>query len=294
MAFLLPSIFNRLPQLSPAAVVDILILAFVIYHVLLIVRGTRSTQILLGVGLLVLVYYAALWGRLQTIQWLLDKIFPYLVFALIVLFQGEIRRMLAKIGRNPFSTPFSSLEMRHAAEDVVMAAATLSSKQIGALIVLERDTGLRTFTESGIPLQAQLSHDLLISIFQRGSPLHDGAVIIRKEKVVAGSCFLPLSVNPIWGTQLGTRHRAAIGITEETDAVAIAVSDETGGISLAISGSIELNISPERLAQRLSEIFQQPVSPPPPPMPSQRTPGEAPSAFEERSRTPFDRMTVRK
>ena len=293
MVFLLPPIFNRLPQVTLAAVVDVLILAFVIYHVLLIVRGTRAIQILLGVGLLVLVYYVALWGRLQTIQWLLDKIFPYLVFALIVLFQSEIRRILAKIGRNPFSTPFSSLEERHAAEDVVMAAATLSAKQIGALIVFERETGLRTFTESGIPLQAQLSHDLLISIFQRGSPMHDGAVIIRKEKVVAAACFLPLSVNPIWGTQLGTRHRAAIGITEETDAVAIAVSDEKGAISLAISGAIELSISPERLAERLSEIFHQPVSPPPPPMPAHRAPGEAPSALEEPSRAPFDRMTVR-
>lgn len=261
MGFLLPDIFSRLPELTLAAVVDVLILALIIYELLLIVKGTRAVQILVGVGLLVMVYYGALWGRLQTIQWLLDKIFPYLVFAFIVVFQGEIRRALARFGRNPFTTRFSSLEVRQASEDIVMAASMFASQRTGTLIVIERHTGLRTFTESGIPLNAQLSYDLLVAIFQRSSPLHDGAVIIRKDKIVAAACFLPLSVNPIWGTQLGTRHRAAIGITEETDAVAVTVSEETGAISLAISGSIELDITAERLAQRLSEILQHPLSP---------------------------------
>lgn len=261
MAFLMSAIFSWLPQLTLAAVADILILAFVIYQILLMVKGTRAAEVLAGVALLVVVYYGALWARLQTVQWLLEKIFPYLVFALIVLFQAEIRRGLAKIGRNPFNTRFASLEDRHASEDIVMAATLFSSQKIGCLIVLERETGLRTYTESGIPLQARLSYDLLVSIFQPGSPLHDGAVIIRKDKIVAAACFLPLSVNPILGTQLGTRHRAAIGITEETDAVAVTVSEETGAISLAISGSIELDISAERLAQLLSEIFHFPVYP---------------------------------
>ena len=260
-ALALPFNLARLPELTPAAVADILILAFVIYEVVLLIRGTRAVQVLLGVTLLVVVYYAALWGRLQTVQWLLDKVFPYLVFALIVLFQGEIRRGLAKIGRNPFSSRFSSLEVQHASEDIVMAVNTLASQRTGALLVLERDSGLRTFTESGIPLQAKMSYDLLVAIFQRGSPLHDGAAIILKDKVVAASCFLPLSVNPILGTQLGTRHRAAIGITEETDAVAIVVSEQTGAISLATSGAIELDITLERLAQRLSEIFNYPLPP---------------------------------
>ncbi len=264
MAFLIPVSFTRLPELTPAAVADILILAFVIYQVLLLIRGTRAVQILLGVVLLVAVYYGALWGRLQTVQWLLDKIFPYLVFFLIVIFQGEIRRGLAKIGRNPFASHFASMEVRQASEDIILAASTFSSQQTGALIVIERDTGLRTFTESGIPLQAALSYDLLIAIFQRSSPLHDGAVIINKDKIVAAACFLPLtlSVDPILGTQLGTRHRAAIGITEETDAVAVAVSEQTGAISLAIGGAIETNIGSKGLAQRLSEIFQYPLSSP--------------------------------
>jgi diadenylate cyclase len=127
--------------------------------------------------------------------------------------------------------------------------------------VLERETTLRTYTESGIPLEARLSYDLLVTIFQRRAPLHDGAVIVRKDKILAAACFLPLSVNPIWGTQLGTRHRAAVGITEETDAVAIAVSEETGTISLAVSGSIEMGISVERLAEHLSKIFGYPRPP---------------------------------
>lgn len=262
MAFAMPNLLRRLAGLTPAAVADILILAFIIYEILLIVKGTRAVQVLLGVGLLVAVYYGALWGRLQAVQWVLDKTLPYLVFALIVLFQGEIRRALAQFGRSPFGRRrLSSMDVRQASEDIVMAASSLASQRTGALIVLERATGLRTFTESGIPLNAQLSYDLLVSIFQRGSPLHDGAVIIRKDKIVAASCFLPLSINPIWGTQLGTRHRAAIGITEETDAVTVTVSEETGAISLAISGSIEVDITAERLAQRLSEIFQYPLSP---------------------------------
>ena len=289
MAFVLPALFSRLPQLTVAAVVDILLLAFVVYQLLLIVKGTRGVQILAGVGLLVLVYYAAVWAELQTIQWLLDRIFPFLAFALIVLFQAEIRRALAKIGRNPFTTRLSSLEEQHASEDIVMATTLFSSIKVGALIVLERETGLRTYTESGIPLRSELTYDLLVAIFQPGSPLHDGAVIIRKDKIVAAACFLPLSVSPILGTQLGTRHRAAIGITEETDAVAIVVSEETGHISLATSGSIELNMSPEGLAQRLSEIFHFPLSSASLPAPVRSAPVEAAPAEHADSLATRDR-----
>ena len=275
MAFFLPALFSRLPQLTGAAVLDILLLAGIIYYLLVAIKGTRGVQILAGVSLLVLLYYTALWGKLQTIQWMLDRISPYLAFALIVLFQAEIRRTLAKIGRNPFTTRFSSLEEKHASEDIVMAATLFSSIKLGALIVMERETGLRTYTESGIPLRADLTYDLLIAIFQPGSPLHDGAVIIRKDKIVAAACFLPLSVSPVLGTQLGTRHRAAIGITEETDAVAITVSEETGHISLSTGGSIELNLSPEGLAQRLSEIFRFPISSLSLPVPVRAAPVEA-------------------
>ncbi|MBI4464917.1 MAG: DNA integrity scanning protein DisA nucleotide-binding domain protein, partial [Acidobacteria bacterium] len=176
-------------------------------------------------------------------------------------FQNEIRRGLARMGRNPFRTRFSALKIRQAFEDILMAVNLFSTQKIGALIVLEHETGLRTYAESGISLQAQLSYDLLIAIFQPRAPLHDGAVILRENKIVAAACFLPLSINPIWGTQLGTRHRAAVGITEETDAVSIAVSEETGAVSLAVSGSIELNISLDRLAERLGELFEHPLPP---------------------------------
>ena len=260
MGFLMLVQLAALPSLSVSAVIDILLLAFIIYYILQMLKGTQAPQILLGMALLVALYYGARWGELQTVAWLMDQVLPFLVFAFIVLFAVEIRNALAKIGRNPFRTDFSSLVVQQASEDIVMAASQFSSQKTGALIVLERDTGLRTYTESGISLQAQLSYDLLVAIFQPRAPLHDGAVILRKDKIVAAACFLPLSVNPVFGTELGTRHRAAVGITEETDAVAVVVSEETGSISLATGGSIELNLSAEQLAERLSQIFQQPVS----------------------------------
>ena len=258
---MIPSLFSQLPPLTAAAVIEILILAFVIYHLLLLIKGAGTAQFLVWTVLLAAVYYGAQWGQLQVITWLLGNLFPFLVFALVVLFQAEIRRWLARISRNPFGASFSPFEARQVVEDILMAVSRLCSQRIGALIVLERETALRTYTESGIPLQAPLSHDLLVTIFQPKAPLHDGAVILRKDKVVAAACFLPLSVNPIWGTQLGTRHRAAVGITEETDAVAIAVSEETGTISLAVHGSIELDISTGRLTERLSEILGHPAPP---------------------------------
>lgn len=260
MAIQFPDIFGKLPGLTWAGAADILILAFILYYILLILKRTHAFQILLGVGLLVAAYYGALWGHLQTMQWLLDKVFPYLVFALIVVFQGEIRRALARVARNPFSTRLSPLQVREVSEDIGMAATAFCAQRIGALIVIERHTGLRTFTESGIPLNAQLSYDLLVAIFQRSSPMHDGAVIIRKNRIVAAACFLPLTVNPTWGNQFGTRHRAAIGITEETDALAVAVSEQTGAISLAHGGTIERDITAEQLSERLSQILQQPAS----------------------------------
>ena len=260
MGFLMLVLLAALPPLSVSAVIDILLLAFIIYYILQMLRGTQAPQILLGMALLVALYYGARWGGLQTVEWLMNQVLPFLVFAFIVLFAIEIRNGLAKIGRNPFRTDFSSLVVQQASEDIVMAASQFSSQKTGALIVLERDTGLRTYTESGISLQAQLSYDLLVAIFQPRAPLHDGAVIIRKDKIVAAASFLPLSVNPVFGTQLGTRHRAAVGITEETDAVAIVVSEESGNISLASAGSIELNLSAEQLAGRLSQIFRLPTS----------------------------------
>ncbi len=261
MPFEISNLVAKLPPFTLAALLDILILAVIIYEILLLIKGVGTAQFLVWSGIFAAIYYGARWGQLQVITWLLGTLFPYLLFGLVVLFQAEIRRWLARMSRNPFGAPLSSFEARQVFEDILMAVGRLSAERIGALIVLERETELRAYTESGIPLHARVSHDLLLTIFQRRAPLHDGAVILRKDKIIAAACFLPLSVNPIWGTQLGTRHRAAVGITEETDAVAIAVSEETGNLSLAVSGSIELGISIERLAERLGELFRQPTPP---------------------------------
>jgi diadenylate cyclase len=244
---------------SALDVLEVLILAFLIYQILFVVKATGAVPLLTWVLVLAAVYFTSEWTGFQAVHWLLGALFPYLVFALIVLYQGEIRRGLARLGRNPFATQYSALQARHVFEDILMAVSRLSSQRIGALIVLEHETSLRTYVESGIPLRAKLSYDLLVTIFQPRAPLHDGAVIVQKDTIAAAACFLPLSVNPIWGTQLGTRHRAAVGITEETDAAAIVVSEETGGISLAVRGAIEIGISGERLAEKLSEIFGHPL-----------------------------------
>lgn len=256
-----------LPSLTATTVAEVLVFAFILYQIVRMLQGAQATHFLVWVTLLAAFYVLAQWGGVATAEWILANVVPYLALATVILFHPEIRRGLAKIARNPFRAWFSSFEARHFFEDILLAISHLSAQKIGALIVLERETTLRTYTESGIPLEARLSYDLLVTIFQRRAPLHDGAVIVRKDKIIAAACFLPLSVNPIWGTQLGTRHRAAVGITEETDAVAIAVSEETGTISLAVSGSIEMGISVERLGEHLGKIFGYP-RPPATPAPS--------------------------
>lgn len=250
-----------LSTLSLLAVIDILIVAFLIYQLLMLVRGTRASQVLVGILLVVLLYYAARWWKLQALHWLLTTLLPYFAFAIIVIFQTEIRRMLARLGRSPFLPRLWRFSRGVSYDDILLAFSVFSTQKTGALVVLERESGLRTFIESGIALDAQLSYDLLVTIFRPGAPLHDGAAIVQKDKVAAAACFLPLSVNPSLDTQLGTRHRAAIGITEDTDAVAIVVSEQSGEISLAMGGAIERNISLERLRVRLGEIFGVPISP---------------------------------
>ena len=250
-----------LGAISVWTVIDILLVAFLIYQVLLLVRGTRASAMLLGIGLIVFLYYASQWWKLDTVHWLLTTLLPYFVFALIVLFQQEIRRALMRVGRYPLVPLLSQLGRQTNYDDILLAANLFSSQKTGALMVLERDVGLRTFTESGIKLDATLSYDLLATIFRPGAPLHDGAVIIQKDRIAAAACFLPLSANPILGTQMGTRHRAALGITEEADAVAVVISEETGQISLAVGGAVEQNISLERLRTRLTELLGVPISP---------------------------------
>jgi diadenylate cyclase len=253
-------IVERWSQVSLVSVLDILLVALLIYEFLVLIKGTRAVPILTGVAGLALAFYLAHIFQLRTVNWLVGTLAPYAFFALIVVFQAEIRGALAKIGRKLTFSRMSP-RMSEAYEDVVLAANLFSQNQTGALIVIEREIGLRTYIESGVPLDAQLSYDLLATIFRPSAPLHDGAVIVQKDRIAAAACFLPLSMNPVLSTQLGTRHRAGIGITEETDAIAVVVSEENGAISVAHAGNIERDITPDYLRERLSELLRSYVPP---------------------------------
>jgi len=246
---------TALERLDLRSALDILIIAILIYYLLKLLRGTRAVQMLVAIGLLMIFYRGAKWARLEMVELLLTTLLPYIAITLIILFQPEIRRALSRMGRNLSLMKFASHNTKAEQDDIVMAAEYFSQNRIGALMVVERQTGLRTYIESGIPLDARLSYDLLLSIFRPGSPLHDGAVIIESSRVAAAGCFLPLSLNPMISKQLGTRHRAAIGVTEDSDAIVVIVSEETGAISLASAGAIETNLLPGELGDRLTEIF---------------------------------------
>lgn len=249
------AVWNPFAQFDVRAALDILIIATLLYYLLRLFRGTRAVQLVTAILLLVALYQLARWSHLAMVDWLLTTSLPYLAIALIILFQPEVRRALARAGQPPSWLRFFSGNPTEAHDDLVMAAGFLAQNRVGALIVLERRMGLRTYIESGIPLEAILSYDLLLSIFHPESPMHDGAVIVRNNRVTAAACFLPLSLNPALSTPLGTRHRAAIGVTEESDAVAVVVSEETSRISLAVGGTLEENVSPARLAELLAALF---------------------------------------
>ena len=254
------NLIGRWPQVSAQSVLDILLVAVLIYEFLVLIKGTRAMPVLFGVGSIALAYYLSLRLELRTVIWVMSNLLPYAIFALIVVFQAEIRYALAKLGRK-FTFSRVSGAVAESYDDIVLAANLFSQNQTGALIVIERDIGLRTYIESGVPLDAQVSYDLLATIFRPSAPLHDGAVIIQKERISAAACFLPLSMNPVLSTQLGTRHRAGIGITEETDAIAVIVSEETGAISLAVSGNIERDLTADQLRERLSELLRRYLPP---------------------------------
>jgi diadenylate cyclase len=250
----------QLPHVSAVSAIDIVLVAVLIYEFLVLIKGTRAVPILVGVGGLALAFYLAHALELKTVNWLVGTLLPYAIFALIVVFQAEIRFALAKIGRK-LTLSRMSAAVAESYDDIVLAANLFAQNQTGALVVIEREIGLRTYIESGVPLDAQLSYDLLATIFRPSAPLHDGAVIIQKDRIAAAACFLPLSMNPVLSTQMGTRHRAGIGITEETDAIAVIVSEETGSISIAVAGNIERDITVETLRERLSELLRRYVPP---------------------------------
>lgn len=248
--------FFHNPQFSVVSIIDILVVALLIYEFLKLIKGTRAIPMLIAVVLLVVAFWVAHAEQLRTVDWLVTTLFPYAVFALIVVFGAEIRHALARLGRRISATRAGVFGATDSYEDIVLAAAHFSQTGTGALIVIEREIGLRTIIESGVTLDANLSYDLLITIFRPSAPLHDGAVIVQKGRIAAAACFLPLSMNPVLSTQFGTRHRAAIGITEETDAVSVVVSEETASISIAVGGAIERDITVEYLRERLSELLR--------------------------------------
>src|SRR6266853_5153394 len=243
------------------SLLDILLVAVLIYQFLVLIRGTRAAPMLMGVCVLGLIFLLGRFAELTTVNRILTVLLPYSVFALIVVFQTEIRLLLAKLGRSlTFSRSWQSFPVE-AYDDIVLAANLFSQNQTGALIVVEREIGLRTHIESGVSLDARLSYDLLATLFRPSAPLHDGAVIIQKDRIAAAACFLPLSMNPMLSTQLGTRHRAGIGITEETDAIAVICSEETGAISFAVGGKIERDLTVEQLRDRLGSELKRYMSP---------------------------------
>jgi diadenylate cyclase len=241
-------------------VLDILLVAVIIYEVLVMIRGTRAAPMLAGLAAVAAAFYLARIGELVTLNWLVSHLLPYIVFALIVVFQAEIRHVLSDVGRRVSFLRGSAVE-GDSYDDIVLAANLFSQHQTGALIVIEREIGLRTYVESGVSMDARLSYDLLATIFRPSAPLHDGAVIIQKDRLAAAACFLPLSMNPVLSTQMGTRHRAGIGITEETDAIAVIVSEETGAISMAVGGKIDRDLTVEQLRERLSGELRRYMAP---------------------------------
>ena len=239
--------------------VDIVLVACIIYWFLLLIRGTRGVQMTFGIIVLIFLWLGTRLLNLTAVQWLLTNFLTYIVFAIIVLYQTEIRRGLANLGR--YRILSRQRDGREEFEEIVLAATTLASKRIGALIVVERDIGLRNYIESGIALDAVLTYDLLVTIFSPKTPLHDGAVIIRQNRITAAGCFLPLTLDPHLSKELGTRHRAAIGITEETDAFTVIVSEETGIISAAVGGKITRNLDGTALRALLRTASQEPKKP---------------------------------
>ena len=237
-------------------VLDILLVAFIIYELLLFIRGTHAVQMALGGLVLVSLYWLSKLADLETVNWLLRTFMPYVVFGIIVVFQSEIRKVLAHLGKTPLLGAFAAERKEEVVDEVVLAATTLSSHRTGAILVIEREMGLRSFIETGITLDAVLTYDLLISIFNPGTPLHDGAVILQGNRIAAAACFLPLTVNPELSRTLGSRHRAAIGVTEDTDAIAVVVSEETGTISLVSGGQIRRDLDGRSLKQALLEALE--------------------------------------
>lgn len=234
-------------------ILDILIVSFIIYRIIILIKGTRAFQMVVGIGVLIVMYFGARELEFMTLYWLLGTFLSSIFLIIIIVFQRDIRRALTQVGQTPFTK--TSEDTGKSLEEIVKATKFLSDRQIGSLIVLERETGLQDYIESSHMIDAHLSMELLVSLFYPESPLHDGGVIISNGRIISARSVLPLTRNPYISKDLGTRHRAAIGISEETDAVVIVVSEETKRISLVLHGGITSDLDIPSLRNRLEAIF---------------------------------------
>lgn len=237
-------------------IIDIAIVGFVIYQLLLLLRGRRAMQMFVSLFVIVVVGLVARWLEFDALNWLMSGLRGLWAIIFVILFQDELRRILAQMGQSRLLRPFVSAEVHESIDAIVAAVKSMSQKRTGALIVVERQARLVTYYQTGVLLNSPVVSSLIVSIFTPLTPLHDGAVIINGDQIVAARCTLPLSQNPYYVHTLGTRHRAAVGLTEETDAVVVIVSEETGDISLAIGGQISRGITLSQLRERLSQLLQ--------------------------------------
>jgi diadenylate cyclase len=248
----MPNYVPMIPAPRWQDILDVLIVAYVIYRIALLIRGTRSVQMIVGLVIIGAAFVGSQILGLFTLNWLLNNFLGSLFVILVVIFQSDIRRALTRVGAQSLFGPRA--QAASAAEEIATAVAWLSARRIGALIVVEQEDGLNEFVESGRLVYGKVSPELLETIFMRGSPLHDGAVIIKGDQVLAAACLLPLSSNPNVSLALGTRHRAAIGMTEDSDAVVVVVSEEDGTISVATGGKLEREIGPNELMAKLRAL----------------------------------------
>ena len=235
-------------------VIDIAIIAFVIYRIYMMISGTRAIQVVKGLALIIVAAWLSRFLRLEAMSWLLSQIIQFAAIALIILFQPELRRMLTRVGQNRFLN-YIFKDTTNIIDTISQGVEELSNKKIGALIAIEANVGLKNYIETGVALDSKISWELLFSIFRKDSPLHDGAVIIRRDRIIAAKCILPLTERHEMLEGSGTRHLAALGLAEETDAFVIAVSEQTAKISIAWGEDIEMGVSINRLRERLNELL---------------------------------------
>ncbi|MCK6554632.1 diadenylate cyclase CdaA [Candidatus Binatia bacterium] len=234
--------------------IDILVIAFVIYRLMDLIRGTRAVQMLIGLGVVFVLFLSSSYFELYTLNWILDNFLSAFLLIIVVIFQDDIRRALTQVGAQRFFAGMPEMQQQDL-EEIVRAAVLLASRRIGALLVLQREVGLNQYVEGGTTLDAQVSKELITSIFQPASPIHDGALIVHRGRIIAAGCFLPLTQNPHVSKTLGTRHRAAIGLTEETDAVVIVISEEEGAISLVREGRLTRGVDAGTLRATLQQLL---------------------------------------